>query len=120
MSNARRGAEYCKRGLVNFVTNPKVIQAFLTGGAFAILSLISGVLAVRIAPSIPPLDLWVVVVRIRPVDVKFVFIILITAFWYWADRNTERFQNTVEDVSGTDVDEENKQMADEDTTETNG
>lgn len=88
-----------KEGCVNFVTNPKIIQAFLTGSAFAIIEL--GVFA--ITDGIKGYVTMIPHIYVTDVQISFIIMMGVAAFWYWADNNQERFEMMVEDA--TDVEE---------------
>lgn len=89
----RRGGRRGLQGVVSFITNPKVIQAFLTGSAFAILGTGSAVIGLHVSRYTP----------LHQLEVKWALIVLIAAFWYWADHNQDRFKSLVEDVSGEEA-----------------
>lgn len=79
-----------KRGCVDFLTNPKVIQAFLTGSTFGVLNRVVnlGSVAVVRPLTIAPERLLSVVLMAG-----------VATFWYWADRNQDRFEALVEEAA---------------------
>lgn len=99
---ARRGAKACKRGIVEVITSEKIIQAGLTSALFGAMSFyIEGV---AVYAQMLVAELLGILVHAKVIGGT----ALIGVFWlfYWADRNTERFRELVEEATGEEAAED--------------
>lgn len=97
MGKVKDGAKWCKdkskEGLVEFITDDKVIQAGMTSSAFGMMNTHFEVIGLLVAgqTAIPKL--------IQSVLTGVMFAIL-----FWADRNKQRFEVLVQDAANSDED----------------
>lgn len=78
-----------KRGVVGFITNSKVIQAFLTGSTFGVLNRVVNLVSQGVGPS-----------SVSPqTAISTVLMGFVASFWYWCDRHQERFTQYIEDAT---------------------
>lgn len=81
-----------KQFAVEFLTNPKVIQAFLTGSTFGVLNRLVDLVSRGVALRAVPLASWI----------GLVLMACMATFWYYVDRNQAWFESFVEDAAGED------------------
>lgn len=82
-----------KKGCVDFLTNPKVIQAFLTGSTFGVLNRVVNLISQGLGPT-----------QISPQTViSTVIMAFVATFWYWVDRHQATFTELVEEATGEDA-----------------
>jgi hypothetical protein len=79
-----------KRFTVEFLTNGKVIQAFLTGSTFGVLNRLVDLVSRGVALRDVPLSSWV----------GLVLMAALATFWYYVDRHQAWFEAFVEDAAG--------------------
>jgi hypothetical protein len=79
-----------KRFAVSFLTNGKVIQAFLTGSTFGVLNRLVDLVSRGVAFRDVPLSSWI----------GLVLMALMATLWFWIDRHQAWFEAFVEDAAG--------------------
>lgn len=81
-----------KRFAVEFLTNPKVIQAFLTGSTFGVLNRLVDLVSRGVTFREVPLSSWVGLFLMAGM----------ATLWYWIDKRQAWFEAFVEDAAGED------------------
>jgi hypothetical protein len=99
MRKLKNGYEYFRdagrEGFVGFITNPKVIQAFMTSGAFGSLSALFEVIGIVTSVGNP-----------YPKAVQSVLSGVVFIVFLWADRNQQRFEIIVEEATDSEEDKQ--------------